>query len=249
MFILTSITVALAAFGFAMPTGRDKRAAGDVITRCTVPGTAALTFDDGPFVYLYDISKALVAANSTGTFFFNGQNFGCIYSADNAKRAKYAVSKGHQVAAHTWSHVHLNTLNWDQIHHEFWLIEQALMKVTGTYPAYMRPPYGEYNDLVREVARVRGQALVLWDFDSGDSLGVSPATRKQRYTNLANNHPSTILALNHETSESTAHDVIPHAITVLKNAGYRLVSVAECLGQPRYQWSGAPGVPDSSWHC
>jgi len=247
MFAITFITVALAAYGFAMPT--QKRGAGDVIRRCTVPGTAALTFDDGPFVYLYDISKALVAANSTGTFFFNGMNWGCIYSADNAKRAKYAVSKGHQVAAHTWSHVHLNTLNWDQMHDEFWRIEEALMKVTGTYPAYMRPPYGEYNDLVREVARVRGQALALWDFDSGDSLGIGPAERKQRYTNLANSRPSTILALNHETSESTAHDVIPHAITVLKQAGYRLVSVAECLGQPRYQWQGAPGVPDGSWHC
>jgi len=247
MFTITLITFALAAFGLAMPT--YKRGAGDVITRCTVPGTAALTFDDGPFVYLYDISKALKAANSTGTFFFNGQNFGCIYSIDNAKRAKYAVDNGHMVAAHTWSHAQLNNLNWDQLHHEFWLIEQALVKITGKKPAFMRPPYGEYNSLVREVARVRGQALVLWDFDSGDSLGVSAAQRKQRYTDIANRHPSTILALNHETNESTAYDVLPHAISVLKQAGYRLVTLGTCLGQSRYQAQTAPGVRDSTWHC
>jgi len=253
MFIIPFITLALAAFGVASPLIQslplEKRAAGDVITRCTVPGTAALTFDDGPFVYLYDISNALKKANSTGTFFLNGNNWGCIYSSDNVQRVKYAVSQGHQVASHSWSHSHLNSLNWDQLHDEFWRMEEALMKITGTYPAFMRPPFGEYNDLVREVARVRGQALALWDFDSGDSAGFSVAARKKRYTKLANSHPSTILALNHETSESTAHAVVPHAITVLKNAGYRLVTVAECLGQQPYQWTTAPGVPDASWHC
>lgn len=39
---------------------------------------------------------------------------GCIYNEDQAKRVKYAYDKGHQVASHTWSHAHLNTLTWDQ---------------------------------------------------------------------------------------------------------------------------------------
>jgi hypothetical protein len=75
------------------------------------------------------------------------------------------------------------------------------------------------------------------------------------YNNIANQHPNSLLALNHETSESSAyvlvpsstplpaltilnrHDVLPYAINVLQNAGYNLVTVAECLGQSPYQWT------------
>ncbi|KEP50007.1 carbohydrate esterase family 4 protein, partial [Rhizoctonia solani 123E] len=67
-----------------------------VITKCAKPNTVALTFDDGPHWYLYDISKTLVAAGAKGTFFFNGNNYGCIYDPANMKRVKYAYNKGHQ---------------------------------------------------------------------------------------------------------------------------------------------------------
>lgn len=40
--------------------------------------------------------------------------------------------------------------------------------------------------------------------------------------------------------EQTAHVVVPHAIQVLKAKGYRLVTVAECLGMPAYQSVGSP---------
>jgi hypothetical protein len=33
----------------------------------------------------------------------------------------------------------------------------------------------------------------------------------------------------------TSHTIVPHAIDVLKNAGYRLVTVAECFGVAAYQ--------------
>ena len=118
----------------------------------------------------------------------------------------------------------------------------------------MRPPYGEYNDLVSQVVASRGQIITLWDFDSGDSSGVPTAQRLQAYTDRAAAHPPTVLTLNHEFygsfsnisdalecmismdfTETTAHQVVPHAISVLQAAGYRLVTVAECLGVEPYQ--------------
>lgn len=74
-----------------------------------------------------------------------------------------------------------------------WKIEQALERILGKAPAFMRPPYGDYNNLVREVAKQRNQSreffpwliarpryrkltprlvfsstVALWDFDSQD---------------------------------------------------------------------------------
>jgi len=233
-----SATIALLSAGLAvhaMPANLKTRQLAQVVTSCSVPNTAALTFDDGPYQYIHEITDTLDAAGAKGTFFFNGNNFGCIYDSGNVEGIQYAFQHGHQLASHTWSHADLSTLSWDQNHDEFWRVEQALMRIAGVRPAFMRPPYGSYNDLVLQVAANRGQKVSLWDFDSGDSTGASAEQSKQAYSDLANNHPSTILALNHETQASTAFDILPFAISELQNAGYNLVTLAECLGEAPYQ--------------
>ncbi|KAF8673085.1 Polysaccharide deacetylase [Rhizoctonia solani] len=236
---------------FAAPTDGTllTRAAPQVITKCTVPNTVALTFDDGPYQYIYDIVNTLEKAGAKGTFFFNGNNYECIYSAENQKRLKYVYDRGHQIGSHTWGHKDLATLSWDQVHDEMWRVEQALQRILGVMPACMRPPFGSYNDNVQNVAGVRGQKIVNWDFDSRDSAGASAAESNGLYDQIISQRPSTILALNHETYASTAYDVLPHAIQKLQAAGYRLVTVAECLGEQPYQSVGSPQTPDASWTC
>lgn len=73
--------VSAALFVSASPTPGDysevlarSTPLAQVITSCTVAGTAALTFDDGPEEYIYNISRALIAAGAKGTFFWNGNN-------------------------------------------------------------------------------------------------------------------------------------------------------------------------------
>lgn len=78
------------------------------------------------------------------------------------------------------------------------MTEQAIQRLTGAQVAFTRPPYGEYNDNVRKVAAARNQKLVNWSFDSGDSVGATAAQSNAAYDKLAADHPSTVLALNHE---------------------------------------------------
>ena len=107
--------------------------------------------------------------------------------------------------------------------------------------------------------------MALWDFDSEDGVGATAEQSKKKYSDAANRHPSTLLALNHEPQASTAYalisasklcsgthrssplpnrfDVLPFAIDVLKRAGYHLVTLAECVGQDPYQWVGNPQTP------
>lgn len=84
-----------------------------------------------------------------------------------------------------------------------WKVELALSRIVGVWPAWMRPPYGNYNDLVRSASKIRNQSLVLWDFDSEDSVGASVSESKNLYTQLANSRPKNVLALNHETYKTT----------------------------------------------
>jgi len=222
----------------------------NVVYKCTKAKTVALTFDDGPFVYAYDISKTLIAAGIKGTFFWNGNNTQkCIYEADQQKRVKYIYDKGHQVASHTWAHLDLTTLSSDKIHDEMWRVEQALQRIIGVQPTFTRVPYGNYNDLVRQVAHQRNMTLVNWDFDSEDSLGATVARSKKLMDDALKKNPNTILVLNHEPLKTTLQQVLPYYISKLKAKGYKMVTLAECLGKEPYQWKKAPQTPDSSWKC
>jgi len=243
-FLLSS---AILAHAFPLTQQRAAPPLAQVITKCTTPNTAALTFDDGPYNFTYDISKTLLAAGAKGTFFFNGNNYGCIYAPEDVKRVKYVYDKGHMVASHTWSHKNLSTLTYQQLQSELGRTDEALERLVGVKPAFMRPPYGSYNDLVRQVAAERGEKVLIWDFDSGDSTGSTAAQSEAAYDQVAEAHPSTILTINHETKEPTAHVVLPHAIKVLQDKGYNLVTVAECLGMDAYQSVSAPQT--GTWTC
>uniref|UniRef100_A0A0W0G5K7 Putative carbohydrate esterase family 4 protein n=1 Tax=Moniliophthora roreri TaxID=221103 RepID=A0A0W0G5K7_MONRR len=174
---LALTTLSLSLFAAAAP---QKRQRAQVIDRCVEPKTVALTFDDGPWYYIYDISKTLTDNGAKGTFFFNGNNWACIYDQDASYQVKFAYSQGHQVASHTWRHADLSQLSWDEIHDEMWRVESAhklafslviimaLSRIVGVTPAFMRPPFGSYNDQVLDASGLRGQDVVIWDFDSHD---------------------------------------------------------------------------------
>ncbi|KAH9014780.1 carbohydrate esterase family 4 protein [Lactarius hengduanensis] len=198
----------------------ERASLAQVITSCVKPKTAALTFDDGPYLYIYDISKQLIAAGAKGTFFWNGNNYRCIYDPESVKRVKYIYDNGHMVASHTWAHKDLATLTFDQIHDEMWRVEQALQRILGVTPAFMRPLLAATTISSAKCRSSCGQKMVTWDFDSGDSTGSTAAQSNAAYDALVAKHPSNVLTINHEVYEHTAHVVVPHAIKTLQAAGY-----------------------------
>ncbi|KAI3620900.1 chitin deacetylase [Moniliophthora roreri] len=241
--VLISCALFTVSSTLAAPGKRQNLAT--VFTTCNKPNTVAFTFRPEPELFSNEIVSFLGQQGVKATFFFRD----CIYNRDAMNRVKNVYNNGHMIGSHTWSHTDLTTLSWDQIHDEMWKVEQALQRIIGVTPAFMRPPYGNYNDLVRQASAVRGQNMVNWDFDSGDSVGASPQQSKNDYAALIRRHPNTIIALNHETEQSTAEDVIRTVIPQLKSAGYSLVTVAECLGMNPYQSVGQPQTPDASWTC
>ncbi|KAK7024388.1 hypothetical protein VNI00_016329 [Paramarasmius palmivorus] len=243
---------ALVGLSLGFSSDNDKRQSqplATVYTTCNQPNSIAFTFDDGPWVYSDEIVSYLANQSVKATFFFNGDNYDCIYSRDTMARVKNVYNNGHMIGSHTWSHADLTSLNETQLNTEMGKVELALQRIIGVTPAFMRPPYGNYNQLVRRVSAARGQSMVNWDFDSGDSIGATPAESKNDYTDLVKQHPNTIIALNHETIQTTAEDVIKTVIPQLKSAGYTFLTVAECLGMQPYQNVTSPQTPDRTWRC
>lgn len=222
-----------------------------VYRTCTVPRSFALTFDDGMYGFSKKLDATLNAANAKGSFFINGQNWGCIYDSADALLARF--NKGHLIGSHTWSHVHMNEGTYDQIDHQMELVEQAMIKILGVKPLYMRPPYGEYNDVVLQVLQDRGyKGLIMWSEDSGDTHipapSASPVIKSYR------SYPEKSMVLNHEVKDFTVKQVIPAVIPMLKRKGFKLQTVPECLGlssdpEDWYVRVQDAGTRDDSWTC
>ncbi|KAJ7284379.1 carbohydrate esterase family 4 protein [Mycena rebaudengoi] len=221
-----------------------------VYTSCKVPGTAAVTFDDGPWIHHAEISDLLLSKGAKGTFFVNGYNYDCIYDADVVSRLQQVYTSGHQIASHTWSHPDLAKMkNASQIQDEYAKIDTALYKILGIKTQFIRPPYGSYSKLARQVAFQMDKCFVTWDFDSGDSVGATLAESEDDYDRAVAGHPVSLLTLNHETVNTTASSLAAYAINVLQAAGLSLVTVADCLGLPAYTSEEGLGKRDTTWFC
>ncbi|KAJ7249751.1 carbohydrate esterase family 4 protein [Mycena haematopus] len=227
----------------------ESRSAPQVYGACIKPNDIALTFDDGPYNFLRDISDQFTAAGAKATFFMNGNNWDCIYNADRVTSVEYVYSKGHMIGSHTWSHPDLRTLSTSQIQDQMFRMEEAFSRIIGVIPAFLRPPSGYYTNNVKSIAFSRGQSLALWDRDTGDADGNTTAQSEAVYNAVVNSKAKNALILEHETEASTAAVLVPYALKLFKGKGYNLVTMAECLGVNAYQAVGAAQQQTSLWTC
>ncbi|KAJ7901568.1 carbohydrate esterase family 4 protein [Mycena leptocephala] len=205
-----------------------------VYDKCVVNNTVALTFDDGPYIYMTNVSDLLTKHNAK----------------DVVGRLRYTYNAGHQICSHTWSHPNLKSLNAQQITTEITRLDKALLDVLSIKTPFLRPPYGNYNNLVRQTAKKNSKSLVVWDFDSGDSVGETWEQSEIDYNAIIAKHPQTLLALNHETEVNTTLYLLPTVIPRLQAAGYKLVTLAECLGLEPYTFVGTFEPRDNkTWKC
>ncbi|KAG0065794.1 Carbohydrate esterase 4 protein [Linnemannia elongata] len=250
------------------PAPAPATTAGHVYTNCVVPGTYSISYDDGPSTYTNELLDILDREQVKATFFVNGNNNGCIYDPAVRAAIRRAYNSGHQIASHTWSHVALTTQTPAQITTQMRRVEQALLELIGVVPRYMRPPYGDgtfapgsANDIkVQTTLTGMGYVIATWDIATGDAdiddnntphkLSDAELARLEQanVTNVVNAHPkgANHMQLMHDTYQRTVTQLTPWSITYIKGLGYKLVTVAECLGDtdPRnwYQSFQAPAA-------
>ncbi|KAG0005749.1 chitin deacetylase [Entomortierella chlamydospora] len=218
----------------------QKRSAANVIYQCTIPGTIAITFDDGPFLYTNGLLDILKSRNVKATFFMNGQNYGNIN--DFAASVKRVYDEGHQIGHHTWDHQDLTALSSADALAEMTKLEDAFKNILGVRPRYMRPPFGSVNAAVLEMLGERNYTTaVVWDTDTMDwSHPTDFQASYSVYESLLNNtdginQPGHIV-LEHEVNQVTALQLAPMAIDLALIKGYKVVTVGECLGDPQANW-------------
>lgn len=86
--------------------------------------------------------------------------------------------------------------------------------------------------------------------DSGDSQGLPADASIALFQTAVDQFPTPWIAISHETHYNTGTNIAPVVIPMIRNAGYKFVTLAECLGMEAYSRKGGPmGVRDASWTC
>lgn len=225
---------------------------GPGIGQCGAGKSPAVTFDDGPYNWHQEIGDAFVnSGRGKATFFLNGQNFNCIYNLPFPSQMRHNYDAGHTFASHTWGHVNLtNFLTAEQIDKQIHLLEDATWKILGVAPAFIRTPYGESNRTLNAYLKSKhGLTNVQWNRDAQDGASAPPADSIAMYKQIKKG--DNILALNHETHETTAKQVVPALLKHFQKIDVKSAGVGACMKTPlpRYKVTGKRQKRDASWTC
>ncbi|CAG8506183.1 5036_t:CDS:2 [Racocetra persica] len=208
------------------------------VVLCPEPGTLGLTYDDGPncsHTVFYDFLKE---KNQKATMFFIGSNVAAF-----PYEAKRALTDGHQVCVHTWSHQPMTTLTNDEALAELYYSRKTIKYVMGVTPLYWRPPFGDVDDRIRAIAQQLNLATIIWNLDSNDWNMVPAGIEQpaqiddifQGLVDLGKNGTfanSGAIVLQHELNNGTMSKAIEW-YPKIKSAYKHVVPIASCMNVTR----------------
>ncbi|KAI8939811.1 hypothetical protein NX059_003549 [Plenodomus lindquistii] len=220
----------------------------DGIHHCQVPGTVALTFDDGPYNYTSHVLDILGTANAKATFFITGNNLGKgqIDIEENGwpEIIRRMHREGHQIAGHSWGHLNLSSLNESEVVKEVEYVEMALRNILGFFPTYFRPPYDDCtSDTCNNVLKRLGyhltyQNIVNRDWQNDDSSRIQ-VSKDLFHASMNKTNPRDVnyMFLLHDTHYQSSWNLTGYMLDYFRLFNYsRLVTVAECMGDPPENW-------------
>jgi peptidoglycan/xylan/chitin deacetylase (PgdA/CDA1 family) len=82
--------------------------------------------------------------------------------------ARRALSDGHILCSHTWSHQPMTTQTNEQAVAELYWTLKVIKEATGVTSRCWRPPQGDVDDRIRSIAFQMGMRTVIWDKDTED---------------------------------------------------------------------------------
>ena len=101
----------------------------------------ALTFDDGPGPYTERLLDGLKEREVKASFFLIGKSV-----KEYPEAVKRMEEEGHLIGNHTYNHVKLKGLSPEETRREIQKTDEAVYEITGKHVAYLRPPFGEWEE-------------------------------------------------------------------------------------------------------
>ena len=188
----------------------------------------ALTFDACPTArsdeYDEKVIDVLLAEKVPATLFMSGR-----WVEKNPEKTKFLASQPQfEIAAHSYYHPHMVEKDNERVLRELKRTQALIKKVTGKTPHYFRPPFGECDDRVAQLAAETGLVTIQYDIASGDA---DPNLSTQRIARsvLRDARGGSIIVFHMNRNGMHTAEVLPVIISGLRQKGFTFVTVGALL--------------------
>jgi len=192
-----------------------------------VSAGVALTFDDGPDpAGTPAILDILAKYEAKATFFLKGKEV-----ERNPELVKRIFREGHLCGNHSYSHGNFWAfLPPRKMAAEIEMTNRLIGSLTGTTPAFFRPPYGVINPMVHWALKRMPMKVVLWNRRSYDTIRRDPDRIMQKI--LPRLSAGDILVF-HDTSPAT-RELLGSLLEEIRRKKLRPLRLDEMLTDPSH---------------
>ena len=178
----------------------------------------AFTFDDGPNTKTTSrLLDGIQEYNARVTFFVLGSRVDA-----NKDVLKRAYEEGNQIGSHTFNHLNLFLLSDDDVLSEVNATNEVVEKAIGVRPTLLRPPYGNINGHIKDLANMH---IINWNVDTEDWKLKDRNLIKDKI--LEDAHDGAIVLLHDIYTESVEGALM--AMEELEKENYAFVTIEEMV--------------------
>lgn len=174
--------------------------------------------DDGPHkIYTKQLLDGLRERGIHATFFLMGENL-----EGNEALVRQMRQDGHLIGNHSFCHVKLTQAGAEAVCQDVEKTGEMIKALTGQYPQYLRPPYGDWNEELEERLDLE---TVFWTVDSLDWKLQNTEKIVKRVEKSVQNGD---IILMHDIF-STSVEAALQLVDELQSQGYQFVTVDELM--------------------
>ncbi len=149
------------------------------------------------------------------------------------------AAEGHEIGNHSYTHPHMATLSREQIRQELEENQRRIDALVGRPDVLLfRPPFGEYDDAVIEVASELGYYTVQWSIDSLDWQDLSADAMIARI--LRSVERGDIILFHNDGTHTP--EAVDRLIPMLKEKGFQIVPVSQLIYHSFYVIDPSSGL-------
>lgn len=198
-----------------------ERSAQPVYYISTTQKAMALTFDvSWGETMLPKVLSILQRERQPATFFLSGP-----WSKTHPELVQAILADGNELASHGQQHVNLSNYGNASIADNIGAADSILRVYAAGPLHFFRPPNGDFDGRVVDVAHGLGYETIIWSIDSRDWMNPGVGTIVSRVTREA--FPGAILLFHASDTCKQTDLALPAVIEQLRAAGYHLVTLGQ----------------------
>lgn len=221
---LVLIGTAIASVGGALPAAAKLEPLRRVATN---ENKVALTFDiSWGTVMPPKVADLLKQYGVRSTIFVSGP-----WASKNGEFVQRLAADGHELASHGYLHKNMSAYTEAQIDESISKTHAIIKDACGQEARFIRPPNGDYDDLVITTAGKLGYTVVIWSLDSLDWL--NPGVEKIISRLLSRAQPGDVILMHASDTCKQTDLALPRVIEGLRAKGLELVPLGELVDGAR----------------